>query len=126
MNKTKGSDIVKQFLDYATECERKYRYAYEKVGEQDKLSNDLLHKLELEDINYKERNAVAKKLQTNRKDRRYYKDITEECSPIKDFLNNPQNKKTIEQMKQMLGELRRVEEYHKDRKYIPRIEKERV
>lgn len=123
MKKQKGSEVLKDFLDYISESDKKYVYAHDKMKEQDKLTSDILHKLELEDILAKERNFLARKLQENRKDRRYYKDIVEETCPIVDFMNNPSNKKTLEMIKQLLGEIRKVERYHENRTYTPKCEK---
>lgn len=124
MRKKKGSETVKEFLDYLCDTDKQWAYAYGKVGEEDKRASDLLHKLELEDLKAPERNKIATQLQINRKDRRYYKDIVEGGQPIIDFINDPQHKKTIDKLKQVLGELRKVEGYHSNRTYIPRIEKQ--
>lgn len=125
MKKKKGSEIVKEFLDYLAEADKQWAYAFEKVGEEDKRASDFLHTLELEDLKAPERNKIAKQLQENRKDRRYYKDIVEETDPVLCLINDPQNKKVIDKLKQVLGELRKVEGYHANRTYIPRIEKQR-
>ena len=121
MKQQTGSDVLKEFLDYITDCQSKYNYAYENVGEQDKLSQDLLHKLELEDLPAKERNVVAKELETNRKDRRYYKDIVEITDPIKKYY--AENKKAIDNLRILLGQIRKIESYHQNRSYIPKSEK---
>ena len=124
MKKAKlGSEILKEFLDYITDCQSKYNYAYENVHDQDKLSGDLLHKLELEELSAKDRNVVAKELELNRKDRRYYKDITEVTDPIKRYYTD--NKKAIDSLRLILGELKKIENYHKTRTYIPKTEKGR-
>lgn len=125
-NRTQGSLIIEQFLNYISECEKKKSYACSKVGEEDKRCGDLLHELELGDLPTRERNAVAKQLETNRKDRRYYKDIVEETSPVCDYMSDPKHRASIEKLKQLLGEVRKVEKYHESRTYIPRIEKDKA
>lgn len=117
----KSSDIIKEFLDYLQDCQVKNTFAYDSVNEQDKLSQDLLHKLELEDLSPKERNKVARELQLNRKDRRYYKDLVEETEPIKRYVAD--NKKALDTLKMVLGEVRKVEKFHETRTYIPKSEK---
>ena len=121
MKKKKGSEIIKEFLDYLQDCQAKHTYAYDNVHEQDKLSQDLLHKLELEESKAKERNSVARELQINRKDRRYYKDVVEETEPIKKYIL--ENKKSVDTLKLVLGEIRKVENYHSNRSYVPKSEK---
>jgi hypothetical protein len=42
-----------------------------------------------------------------------------------EFFEDPQNKKVLDKMKQVLGIVRKSEVYHKDRKYIPRVLKDK-
>ena len=56
------------------------------------------------------------------KQRRDYKDAVEELEPIRTFADS--NKKFVEQVKQLLGKVRKVEEYHAERSYKPRVLKE--
>lgn len=124
MNK-KPSEYITEFLNFVDDAQTKYRIYNEEVNNQDKLTQDYLHKLELGELKSSERSKVATKLVVNRKDRRYYKDRVEEFKPIVDFFNDPYNKKVLDKMKQVLGACRKSEEYHKDRKYKPRVLKEK-
>ena len=54
-------------------------------------------------------------------DRRKYKDIFEETDDVVRFFREPQHKKTLDQMRQLLGAVRKVEKYHENRHYINRI-----
>lgn len=121
----KKSEIITQFLNYIDNCQKQYDYAYEKVGIEDRRTSDLLHELEIENTTSNERSKLATKLRNSRRDRRYWKDIVEECEPIINFANVPVNKKVINQLKQLLGEVRKVENYHSTRTYIPKVEKEK-
>lgn len=56
--------------------------------------------------------------------RRYFKDRIEEYQPLIDFASDPQNKKIIDKLTQVLGEMRKQERYHNNRTYYPRILKE--
>ena len=89
------------------------------------MTQDYLHSLELDDLKCDERSKIATKLMINRKDRRYYKDRVEEFEPIVQFFDDPQNKKVLDKLKQVLGQVRKAENYHKDRIYIPRVLKEK-
>lgn len=37
------------------------------------------------------------------------------------FFREPQHKRTLEQLRQLLGKVRKVEKYHENRYYIPRL-----
>ncbi len=121
----KPSEYISEFLNFVAEAQSQYRFCSEEVNNQDKLTQDYLHSLELDDLKRDERSKVATKRAVNRKDRRYYKDRAEELEPIVQFFEDPQNKKVLDKMKQVLGIVRKSELYHKDRKYIPKILKEK-
>ena len=118
----KISAQIKDFITLVEAAEKDYNYYYEQVGIQDKLSQDILHKLELEDLDDAELNETAIMLQTNRKDRRYYKDRIEELKPLYDFYN--ENKTLISKLKNTLGATRKAEGYHEHRTYKPRVLKD--
>lgn len=121
----KPSEYISEFLNFIAEAQSQYKFCSEEVNNQDKLTQDYLHSLELDALKRDERSKVATKLAVNRKDRRYYKDRVEELEPIVQFFEEQQNKKMLDKMKQMLGVVRKSELYHKDRKYIPRMLKEK-
>lgn len=121
----KPSEYLTEFLNFVSEAQSQYRFCRDEVENQEKLTQDYLHSLELDDLKRDERSKVATKLAVNRKDRRYYKDRVEELEPIVQFFEEPQNKKVLDKMKQVLGVVRKSELYHKDRKYIPRVLKEK-
>jgi hypothetical protein len=102
-------------------AQSQYRFYSEEVNNQDKLTQDYLHSLELDNLKCDGRSKIATKLMVNRKDRRYYKDRVEELEPIVQFFTEPQNKKVLDMLKQVLGATRKAENYHKDRIYIPKI-----
>ena len=121
----KPSEYLSEFLNFVAETQSQYKFCSEEVNNQDKLTQDYLHSLELDGLKRDERSKVATKLAVNRKDRRYYKDRAEELEPIVQFFEEPQNKKMLDKLKQVLGVVRKSEAYHKDRVYIPRVLKER-
>ncbi len=120
----KPSEYLTEFLNFVSEAQSHYRFCSEEVKNQDKLTQDYLHSLELDGLKCDERSKIATKLAINRKDRRYYKDRVEELEPIVQFFEEPQNKKVLNKMREVLGQVRRAEGYHKDRKYIPKVKKE--
>lgn len=128
------SKNIEVFMDFYTEAIAAYNYYYEKVNECDKLKCDILHKIELG--HYADRNE-EKRLQTQLKyclkDRRYYKDRVEELEPFTMlFLSKEKDRESttrscttaINQIRQSLGSVRRVESYHENRTYKPRILKD--
>lgn len=88
---------------------------------EERITQDYLHKLELEGLNCRERSKIATQLVTNRQARRTYKDAVEELEPIVAFFEDPQNRRFINNLAQLLGQVRKVENYHKNRLYIPKV-----
>ena len=121
----KPSESISEFLNFVADAQNTWDLYYDEINKQDKLTQDYLHSLELDNLKRDERSKVATKLAINRKDRRYYKDRLEEVEPIAKFFDDPTNRKVLEKLKQVLGETRKQESYHKDRKYIPRVLKEK-
>lgn len=117
----KSSEYITEFLNFITEAKSQYNFCSEEVNNQDKLTQDYLHSLELDNLKCGERSKLATKLAINRKDRRYYKDRVEELEPIVKFFEEPQHKKVLDKLTQALGQTRRAESYHKDRVYVPRV-----
>lgn len=122
----KPSEYITEFLNFVAEAQVKHRICEEEVNNQDKLTQDYLHKLELGELKCDARSKVATKLAINRQDRRYYKDRVEEFEPIVKFFEDPQHKKMLNLMTKMLGDVRKAESYHKDRTYKPRVLKEKI
>lgn len=120
----KPSEQITNFLNFITAAQSHYKFCKEEQERQESLTQDYLHSLELDDLKCNERSKIATKLAINRKDRRYYKDRVEELEFIVKFFEDPQNKKMLDKIKQVLGETRKAENYHKDRTYIPKILKE--
>ena len=125
INPKNPSEYITEFLNFLSSIESSYKFCLAEMKKQEQLTQDYLHSLELDNLKYEERNKVATKLATNRKDRRYFKDRVEEYEPIVKFLNEQKNKNVVNQLKQVLGECRRAENYHKDRFYIPKVLKEK-
>lgn len=117
----KKSEILSDFIKLMNEADRVYDAAYHAVNTEDKLTSDLLHRMELEGTTCGIRSKIATELRINRQDRRYYKDILEEYEPLREFLADERHAKAVKNLEQVLGKLRKVERYHADRTYRPRI-----
>lgn len=121
----KPSEYISEFLNFVAEARTQYKLYTEEVAKQDKLTQDYLHSLELDDLKCSERSKIATKLATNRKDRRYYKNRVEEFKPIVELFDKPQAKELLNLMTKVLGDTRKSENYHKHGKYVPRVLKEK-
>lgn len=117
------SKTIEQFLCLLDRAPIEYDDNLEELQVQDKLTQDYLHKLELEKIPYKERCKIATSLVQNRKDRRYFKDRVEELEPIIDMLNSREQdfRPFIRKLKEVLGQVRKQETYHSNRFYVPKV-----
>lgn len=122
MKKQKRSEYIEAFLNFLTLCEQEYDSASREKERTEKQQQDYLHQLELDKQTYSERAKLATKLRNCRLERRQYKDILEETEPIVQFFEEPQHKKTREQLKQLLGQMRKVENYHQNRQYRKRFQ----
>lgn len=114
------SEELKRFLDFVQETQAVYKLAKENMQQEDRRLQDLLHKIEFEPT-AKERSKICTRLHQSRVARRKYKDLVEETEGLVDFFQDVQNKKVIDKMTQLLGKLRKVEKYHQERVYYPRV-----
>lgn len=121
MNNKNPSESISAFLNFIAAAQSHYNFCLDQKKKQEQLTQDYLHSLELDELNCKERSKVATKLATNRKDRRYYKDRIEELEPIINWLSDSANTKAINLLKQVLGEVRKQENYHQSRTYKPKV-----
>ena len=116
----KVSEQIKSFLDFIDECREQNSMAYDGVGEEDKRHQDLMHEIEFEDDPDKIA-EIGMRVHQNRVQRRVYKDIYAVTAPVDKFAREPQNKKTLNLARQLLGEVRNVERHQENRTYVPRI-----
>ena len=131
----KVSKNIENFLNFYDAVKRDYDTAFEMVNQCDKLTQDLLHRLELENLSTGEKNKIATQLKYCRKDRRYWKDIVEETESFVNMFNQTEaslsdgkkkaeveaNRRFINMLRETLGKTRRQEGYHANRSYKPRI-----
>lgn len=115
------SQIIKTFLDFVDNARSEYNFNLEAMKNEERITQDYLHKLELEGLNCRERSKIATQLALNRQARRNYKDAVEELEPIVEFFEDPKNRNILNAMSQLLGQVRKVESYHQKRFYIPKV-----
>lgn len=121
MNKL-PSEVIEEFLNAIRSWETEYQISFEEVGLEDKRLQDLLHEIELSE-NAKAKNCAATKLKNSRKARRKSKDRVLMLENIVQFFQDPQNRKVLNQMEQLLGRQRKQEKMLlSERIYRPRVD----
>lgn len=112
------SDKIADFLSYMEEQCQMYDIARDMLKECDEAAQDILHKMEIDPVKYKERARLATKLQSIRRQRRTAKDITETTKIISIWVKD--NKSIIGSLQRLLGDVRKAEKKQQNRTYIPR------
>ncbi len=115
----KPSENISEFLNFLTASKQLCEFCKAEMDKQDKLTQDILHSMELGDLTYSQRAKLATRLAICRKDRRYYKDRVEELEPVREYLEA--NKKAYNELTKLLGTVRKSEKYHSSRTYRPKI-----
>lgn len=119
------SSGIKRFLDFLTEAKKMYVFCSEEQTEREKLTQDLLHKIELENLSRSELSRTVTKLKNCRKERRYFKDRCEELKDLYELFTTPEGVQIENKLKNVLGQSRKAENYHKSRTYVPKVLKEK-
>lgn len=79
------SESIGAFCRMMEDAQKDYAWNYSEVNRMDRLTQDYLHKLELDGLDYKERAKVATSLAKCRQARREYKDTVEILEPLVQF-----------------------------------------
>lgn len=114
----KYSDNIEIFLDFLRQAKREYQIAIAEEKEKDAASQDLDHRLELENNSYHDIAKIGKKRMQVRRERRQAKDLQQELKPITDWMY--QNPRVIKSMEELLGAVRRAEKALQGRTYTPK------
>ena len=112
------SDKIADFLSYMEEQCQMYDIARDMLKECDEATQDILHKMEIDPVKYKERARLATKLQSIRRQRRTAKDMTETTKIISIWVKD--NKSIIGSLQRLLGDVRKAEKKQQNITYIPR------
>lgn len=119
--KPKFSPYISDFCNLMEEAQKDYAWNYEEVNRLDRLTQDYLHSLELDGLDYKERAKVATALARCRQQRRNCKDTVEVLEPLVQFLESDKGKNLYNLVREALGKTRKVEERMETRTYVPRV-----
>lgn len=112
---------ISAFCQLLEGAQRDYAWSREEIIRLDKLTQDYLHKLELENLDYSERAKVATSLAHCRRQRRACKDTAEILEPLVQFLESDKGKTLYNLIREVLGKTRKVEERMETRVYFPRV-----
>lgn len=115
------SESISGVCQLMEQARHDHALCYETVNRMDMLTQDYLHKLELEDLTYAERAKVATAIKKCRRERRACKDTVEMLEPLIQFLNSEKGKHMMNLLNEVLGQTRRVEKRMVNRTYVPRV-----
>lgn len=117
MSKSKSiySQSIEEFLNFLRNCESENHIAIENLSSCEKEQQNLLHELELDDLNYNERAKVATKISKMRHERRNSKDAIELTKEIINFCS--EQKPAIKKLERILGDIRKYENFMETRTY---------
>lgn len=116
-NTPQFSSTISDFCKMVTEAKSDYDWNSAEISRLDRLTQDYLHKLELDDLDYRERAKVATQLAKCRQLRRASKDTVEILEPFIDFIESDKGKQTMNLMREALGKTRKAEQYMENRIY---------
>lgn len=111
------STYISDFCNMVNAAKSDYEWNREEVNRLDKLTQDYLHMLELDGLDYKERAKVATQISKTRQTRRASKDTTEILEPLIQFLDSDKGRNMMNLMREVLGKTRKVEERMSNRTY---------
>ena len=111
------SDVCRM-MDNAS---KDYDFSFREVERLDKLTQDYLHALELDGLDYGGRAKIATQLTKCRKLRRQHKDDVKLLEPLVSHLESERGKNFMNLLKEVLGKVRKSEEFMSNRKYRQKV-----
>ena len=100
------SETISAFCRSMDNAKADYAWCHDEVNRLDKLTQDYLHKLELGNLDYRERAKVATAIARCRRQRRGCKDTVEILEPLVQFLDSERGKNLMNLMRETLGKTR--------------------
>lgn len=119
--KPEFSPAIENFCNIAEQARLDYEWNYTEVKRLEQLTQDYLHKLELDNLSYSERAKIATKLAECRKQRRASKDTVSVLEPFVSFIESDKGKKMMNSIKELLGHTRSIEKRMETREYRQRV-----
>lgn len=111
---------LENFLQFLKNAREVYNISKLKENDTDNETQDILHKLELDDNSYHETAGLAKLLRTVRQERRKAKDNVLITAPIIEWVE--ENERVIKSLERLLGAVRKAEKSTEGRYYNPKTD----
>lgn len=124
MAQIKISKTIEEFLNLCGNAKQKYDFNIGIVDGFNAKTTDYLHDLEIKDLSYREFCKLTTQQRRNLDERRCAKDIVEDLEPLKEYLDTSEGKRAYNMLGQVLGKVRKAEQYHENRVYIRRFKGE--
>lgn len=120
-NQSSVSQSISDFSSAVTEIQKEYKRNLDKIVACDQLTQDYLHKLELDHLLYGDRAKIATQLAECRRQRRHAKDMVALAEPVISLLEEPESQHFMKMLKQVLGKVRKIENNQSARMYTNRV-----
>lgn len=114
------SQSLSDFLEFLRQSQQDYNIAIDIELTKSKETQDILHKIELDDVKYHDYAKLGKALKSIRNERREAKNIQLQLAPLVGWIKENQN--VVRGLERLLGELRKVETNIKNAHYYPRTD----
>lgn len=111
------SETLSAFLIAVEQFRKDYKTANEDLAAANNELCDHEHRLELEDLNYHKQARIAGELSATLHKRRTAKDAIETLKPICEFYTDPRNKLFFDALRNILGDMRKIEKRNEERYY---------
>lgn len=114
------SQSLSDFLEFLRKSQQDYNIAVDIELTKSEETQDILHKIELDDIKYHEYAKLAKALKSIRSERREAKNTKRQLEPLIGWTEENQN--VVRGLERLLGEIGKAETNIKNAHYYPRTE----
>ena len=118
-------EILKIMKDFFEGIDIEHSNLLQELSNKEAEQQDLLHELELNNLNAVEITKVAIDLKKVRKERRVIKNDIERVKTIKNFTDKYNNKFIVNEIKTLIKELYKLQKRQNNRQYEPRVLKDR-
>lgn len=112
------SQGLEDFLDYLRETEQLLHMVEQAEQEANDTTQDILHRLELVELDCNAACDLAFKLREVRQNRREAKDQMDQAAPVVAWLED--HRPVVKELERLLGEVRKQERRARDRIYTPK------
>ena len=120
-----AEEILKIMKDFFEGIDIEHSNLLQELSNKEAEQQDLLHELELNNLNAVEITKVAIDLKKVRKERRIIKNDIERVKTIKSFTDKYNNKFIVNEIKTLIKELYKLQKRQENRQYEPRVLKDR-